>query len=193
MSPGTLRSLALAVALGTLLGLASALVAVRGVALGGDVRNGPWSTSLETGSTEAGLYTRARVAVGGLLALDPRETVYFSTATDEQGTPLHGQCDYRVEGRALAARWWSITAYGPDHFLIPNPADRYSFSKTTLPMDTEERFVVRVSSREKPGAWLPVAAGDSFSLTIRLYNPDPSVYEAPSRTELPRVVIEGCP
>ena len=138
------------------------------------------------------MYTRARVAVGGLLALDKKETIYFDASTDDEGQPLRGECDYRIEGRDLLARWWSLTAYGSDHFLIPDERGRYSFSKTTTPMDRDGRFALRVSAFEQPGAWLPTVAGDRFYLTIRLYNPDPSIQEDPTATELPRIVRERC-
>ena len=52
-----------------ILGAGSALFVIRGFGLGGDIAVGPWVTSLTIGSTQADPYTRARVAVAGLLAL----------------------------------------------------------------------------------------------------------------------------
>src|SRR5678815_316989 len=116
----------LVLGIGTLLGLgATWLTVIRGVAMGGAVSNGPWRTSLEAGSREGGMYLRAGIAVHGLLALNRSETVYYTATTDSSGIALDGRCTYRVRGRDPKSRWWSITAYGPDDYLIPNTAHRY--------------------------------------------------------------------
>lgn len=190
--------LVLAIGAAIVLGLGSAWYAVRAGLSGGEIANGPWRTSLVTGSAEAGLHTRARVAVGGLLALAPSETVYWNADVDGQGEPLDARCDYRVEGEELPARWWSVTAYAADHFLIPNGAGRYSFSQTTLARSPGGPWTMRVSSEAKPSEatnLLPSGrTGDSgpFALTLRLYNPAPEVYERPATVALPRIVREAC-
>jgi len=177
------------------LGLGSAYQAVRSGLSGGEIANGPWRTSLLTGSQDADLYTRARVAVGGLLALAPSETVYWNADRDADGQPLDARCDYRVEGAELPARWWSITAYGADHYLIPNDAGRYSFSQTTLAREPGGPWTIEVSSEPRPGNWLPSglsSAAGPFALTLRLYNPAPEVYEQAATVALPRIAREGC-
>ena len=74
--------IAATIAIGIALGLAATWVtAIRGTMSGG-VSDGPWSTSLDTGSSESGLYLRARIAVHGLLALSREETVYYSALRD---------------------------------------------------------------------------------------------------------------
>ena len=178
------------------LGLGSAYFAVRGGLAAGDLQNGPWRTNLTTGSADADLYTRARVAVGGLLALAPSETIYFTAATDTEGTPLSARCDYRLEGGELPARWWSITAYAADHFLIPNDAGRYSISQTTVQLAAPGGdWAARVSTEPSAGNWLPSGRSGEraeFSLTLRLYNPAPSVAQNPAGMALPRLSREAC-
>ena len=187
--------LVLAIGAALVLGLGSAQQAVRAGLSGGQITNGPWRTSLLTGSPDADLYTRARVAVGGLLALAPSETVYWNADVDAAGAGLDARCDYRVEGGELPARWWSITAYGADHFLIPNEAGRYSFSQTTLAREPGGPWTVAVSTEPRTGNWLPSGKSGStgpFALTLRLYNPSPAVVEQPASVTLPRIVREGC-
>ena len=186
-----------AILLSIALGLASAARSVRAGFAGGEVSNGPWRTSFVTGSVDADLYTRARVAVGGLLALAPSETVYFTAPTDAEGFALDARCDYRVEGVELPARWWSLTLYGADQFLVPNEAGRFSFSQTTLAREPGGPWTMLVSSEPQPAApnWLPSGgpgASGPFSLTLRLYNPEPVVYEQPERVTLPRITRESC-
>lgn len=192
--PRLLR-IASAAALSIALGLASAILAVRAGLSGGEVSNGPWRTSFVTGSSDADLYTRARVAVGGLLALAPSETVYWNADLDSEGRALDAGCDYRVAGEELPARWWSVTGYGADHFLIANDAGRYSFSQTTLAREPGGPWSIEVSSEPREGNWLPsgrVGAQGPFALTLRLYDPEPPVYQQPASLALPRIVRGAC-
>jgi hypothetical protein len=182
--------------LALVLGLASAWWTIRSGLSGGEVANGPWRTSFLTGSSDADMYTRARVAVGGLLALAPSETVYWNADRDADGAPLDARCDYRVEGEELPARWWSLTAYGADHFLIPNEPGRFSFSQTTLARAPGGPWTIQVSSEPHAGNWLPsgrTGASGPFALTLRLYNPARAVTEQPEKLALPRIVREACP
>ncbi len=72
-------------------------------ALGGDhtVRAGAWTGSTLSGSTDADILTRARVAVTGLLALGREETMYFVAMQDDSGQKLKGAVP--LPGERLAA------------------------------------------------------------------------------------------
>jgi hypothetical protein len=190
--------LAGAAALSIALGLFSAYQAVRSGFAGGEISNGPWRSSFVTGSPDADLYTRARVAVGGLLALAPSETVYWTAERDGEGRPLDARCEYQVEGVELPARWWSVTLYGADQFLTENETGRYSFSQTTLTRPPSGPWSFLVSSEAKPSEvmnWLPsgkAGATGPFSLTLRLYNPKPRVYQEPEQLALPSIERRAC-
>jgi hypothetical protein len=198
--PSPLR-LAGAAALSIVLGLFSAYLAVRSGFAGGEISNGPWRTSFVTGSRDADMYTRARVAVGGLLALAPFETVYWTAERDGAGQPLDARCDYQVAGVELPARWWSVTLYAADQFLTENETGRYSFSQTTLRRPPGGPWTMLVSSEPaeaKPSEvrnWLPSGkpgATGPFSLTLRLYNPKPLVYKEPEQLALPSIERGAC-
>lgn len=189
MSLGTWQW-AVVVLAGALLGLGSAFFAITSGR--GELRSGVWVTSLTYGSAEADVYTRARVALFGLLALSREQAVYYTAARDSSGERLSGDCTYVVTGRDLDARWWSITAYGPDSHLIPNDANIYSYSRTTVAREADGSFVIRVSAERQPGNWLPVRRGERFDMTARFYNPDVSVLEEPAAVRLPTVVRETC-
>lgn len=180
------------VVLAVALGLGSAVLMLRTGKMGDDVAVGPWRASLAAGSASADMYTRARVALYGLLALDKKETLYYTASTDDAGETLSGNCTYVVTGNDLATRWWSVTAYGPDSFLIPNEAGIYSFSKTTVKREADGRYIVRVSADRQEGNWLPVRQGERFDMTARFYNPDASVYAAPGAAKLPTIAKESC-
>jgi len=177
---------------GTALGLfVTWLTVVRGGGMGGDTVNGPWRTSLLTGSTQSGAALRASVALHGLLALNRSETIYYTAVTDSAGDALDGRCTYRVTGRDPPARWWSITAYGADDYLIATPSELYSVSKNSIVRRPDGSFIVTVL--RNAGSVDQIAVGDGrFSLTLRLYNPAPSVAADPTHVALPTIEKAGC-
>jgi hypothetical protein len=157
----------------------------------GVVRNGPWRHNPLAGSTAAGPYGRARLARFAPLALNASEAVYFVAQTDSDGNPFRCEHSYRVEGRPPEGRWWSVTAYAADGFLMPNPADRWSFNSENVQSDADGGFVIHLSRKERSTNWLPLGVGETFLLALRVYNPEPSVRDHPATAELPRIVREG--
>ena len=155
------------------------------------VSDGPWKTSLTAGSAQSDPYKRAFVAVHGLFALNRSETVYYTATADSDGHVLDGDCRYEIAGRDPDARWWSITAYGPDDYLIPNPAHRYSVSKTAIARGGGGDYAVQVGGDAGGDNWIPVGVG-RFSLTLRLYNPGRSILLDPAHAVLPALKKVSC-
>ncbi len=158
------------------------------------VHNGPWRTSADTGSVDADPWTRAAVAMAGLYALSRREAVYFTAFSDSDGEPLRGECDYLVSGVTPDARWWSLTAYGADHFLVPNAADHYAVNAGNLPSAGSGRIELALSAVGDPDRadLLPIPADGAFSLTLRLYNPPEALATQLASVALPQVRRGDC-
>ena len=159
---------------------------------------GPWRASALAGSTDADIYTRARVAVGGLLALNRNETMYYVATTDTAGATLRSRCSYRISARPPPARWWSVTAYADDHFLFPNDERRYSLSGSQARLDAQGRFNLVTGPVRPAGAadtaWLPTPGDRGLTFTLRLYNPAPALAAAPATLEPPTIVAQApCP
>jgi hypothetical protein len=178
------------------LGLGTAWWSVRGLAQSG-VDAGPWRASLLAGSADADAYTRARVAVGGLLALNRDETLYYVAATDSQGRPLRSRCAYRVSGLPPPGRWWSVTAYADDFFLFPDAQQRYSLNGASAKLDGQGRFAL-VSAPQAPAGsgdpWLPTPGDRGLLFTLRVYNPAASLQADPASLVPPRIQRLGaCP
>ncbi|MFP4003932.1 MAG: DUF1214 domain-containing protein [Alphaproteobacteria bacterium] len=184
--------LVLSVAIAIVIGGGSALLFAERIFQSRMIENGPWRTSLLAGSPQADLYTRAAVAQSGLLALNNSEAIYFIATTDNEGEPLRGRCNYVVTGGSLPARWWSVTAYGSDYFLIENAKNRFSFTGRELLGTGGGRFALSVSALRKPEPWLPAGERGRFSLLLRLYDPEPAVVERPASAPLPAIEEEGC-
>lgn len=156
------------------------------------LRNGPWRTSLTTGAAAANPYERAAVAIAGLYALAREETVYYTAFEDSGGRTLDARCEYELAGRPLPARWWSVTMYGADHYLVDNAAGIYSRHAANLAAAGDGSYVVAISPRPQPANWLPAPAQGAFSVTLRLYNPGREVYDRPQTVALPEIRRKDC-
>ena len=184
--------LILALVLATLIGLGSAYYSVRNFAgESSATTNGPWATDLTTGGANADMYTRTRVALFGLLALNKSETIYYTARTDSAGEALDGKCSYRIEGRDPDARWWSFTVFGNDSFLIDNPGKKYSVSQNSVVRSAEGAFVIRLSTSPEEQNWIATSP-EGFDVTLRLYNPGPTVLKDPASVALPSITKEAC-
>lgn len=153
------------------------------------VKNGPWITNAAYGDKDAPLLLKIGVARRGLLALAKEETIYFTAREDSEGRPLRGECFYYVAGEVPQARWWSFTMYAGDDFLVDNPPDIYSI--VPYPNQTDVEFIVGLTPPPDNTQWLPSARGQ-ISITVRMYSPEPSVYEALATTPLPFISRGDC-
>jgi len=172
------------------LGAGSAYLAITYLGDAGWVKNGAWKTNLTLGSEEAGMYTRAYVALHALLSLRRSQTIYYYAEIDDLGNPLTSDCVFRIEGEPLNARWWSITAYGDDQFLIPNEEGRYSFNQG---ISNTGGYVIYLSRMPQEGNWLPTGDEKRLFLCLRLYNPADEYYDHPEAVKLPRIIRKECP
>jgi hypothetical protein len=178
--------------IGAVLGLGATLLFAMHGTLPGGVSDGPWKTNLLIGSSGGDMKTRAAVALHGLLALNRSETIYYTAAADSDGNRLDGRCTYLIAGRDPPTRWWSITAYAADDYLIPNPAHRYSVSKNSVTHNASGEFVATASSKPASHDWIALA-NSAFTLTLRLYNPTPDVAKDPTHVALPSIKKVSCP
>ena len=137
-----------------LMGIGSALALIYHPPAMPGVKNPPWVTNLKVGSPDAGMYVRAVVARVGLFALNKTETIYYTAYEDQDGNRLRANCDYSITGKDIPARWWSITLYGADNFLVPNEQRIYSYNMTNLKRKPDGSFAISVSQSSKPGNWL---------------------------------------
>lgn len=150
-------------------------------------QNGPWKYNALVGGVAANPYIRAMIAITGLLALNQTEAIYLLAQKDSEGNPLRADHTYRVEGEALDSRWWSLTAYGPDGFLIPNDQDRYSYNSVNVIWLENSRFMIHLSRSPQQGNWIPLGNVKSFDLLLRLYNPNPALAESILTARLPKI------
>lgn len=149
-------------------------------------RNGSWWFSKSITSGEDKLMT-AQITAFALFALPPEEAVYLLARKDENNVLFNGSEQYTITGNihTLKARYWSITAYGKDLFLIPNKADRYSINGSTVQTDSLGNFTIHVASQKETTNWLPVAEGKRFNLILRLYQGEKEWIDELGKAKLP--------
>jgi hypothetical protein len=178
--------------IGVIAGFGFAVHGVRAGALGSGVAIGPWTTGTDFGSAEASAETRAVVALRGLLALPASEARYYTAATDDAGQPLSGHCSYRISGGPLPARWWSLTVYDGEGYLVKNDEQVYSLESAALGADEQVRWNVAVAPDRQVGHWLPSGGIDHVELTLRTYLPADGGTGNLARNQLPAITREAC-
>ncbi len=134
---------------------------------------GNWQTvNKDKDLNTADLLTIAQVAVYGPYALTKKEVIYVSTSTDSEGNELDPKADYIISGKNLDAKYWSITAYEENGFLIKNPISKYSYNLENVKYDTDNiSYKINLSGTEKKENWLPTNDAKKITLIIRLYLP----------------------
>lgn len=182
----------LCIALGIGSGAAGAVVQLRNADMGRGIVNGPWTANTDNGTADASALSRARVALYGLLALPAKEAMYFVARSDSDGAPLDGKCSYSVSGGELDARWWSITLYRDEGWLVKNDANRWSVGGTAPLRDASGKWRFTVSPERVDGVWLPTGRTPQFDLTLRAYHPRGALLNDPARATLPVIKKERC-
>jgi hypothetical protein len=173
-------------------GAAYAVQQVRSGLNDGLVSNGPWETGKSFGTLDASTLTRAKVALSGLLALPAKEAMYFTATRDSDGRKLDGRCTYDVRGGTLDGRWWSVTLYEGEGWLVKNAANRWSIPASSVTTDAQGRWSFTVSPDAQSGSWLPTGSVKAFDLTLRLYHPSAGIIKSPEKAQLPIIDRKGC-
>jgi hypothetical protein len=123
---------------------------------------------------------RSVIAKFALGANTREETVYPAAFTDSRGRPLSGRHRYRVRfppgELPPVGAFWSLTMYGRDGFLHPNPLERYAIGDRTRGLRRGRDGSLTLLLQNRPPArrnranWLPAPRG-RFRLIMRLYEP----------------------
>tara|TARA_B100000686_G_scaffold84385_1_gene91214 strand:+ start:432 stop:1028 length:597 start_codon:yes stop_codon:yes gene_type:complete len=162
------------------------------------IENDIWRVLPSPGDPNRDIYTRAGVAQFGTFALKKPESAYFTATTDIEDEPLSGKCLYKLQGSDIESRWWSITAYASDGFLINNNEKQYSFNSENVDFDINGGFEIFFSSsndfiREVSNSnWLRVLEDDEFIITLRIYLPGEEFFSNLRRVNLPIIEKIKC-
>ena len=162
------------------------------------VKNDIWTILPSPGDPDRSIYTRALVAAAGTFASKKPEQAYYQTEIDIEDQPLKGNCLYRLSGEDIESRWWSITAYANDGFLIENTEKLYSYNSETINYNAnggfeiyflgDNDFISDVSNEN----WLRVNQDENFNVSLRIYYPGEEFFSNLRRVNLPIVEKVKC-
>ena len=185
--------IAMAVAIGTALGLgATAWLLDRRIDIAA-AHVGPWAAWPKAGTPDMDPYARAIYAQTGQIALVSAEGLLLEADTDESGTPLTGRCSYTIAGGLMAARFWTLSVATSAGTPIDNPASRSVFTSSDVLRRSDGTFSIEASSSARPGNWLPLSAEDRLTLALRLYDsPLGNTLAQLDRTALPSIRKVAC-
>jgi hypothetical protein len=143
------------------------------------VLNG-WTFNYNIGVWGNSYVRRAAIAIYGIAANPPEESIYPSCFVDQDGEPLYGSKNYTItftkNNLPPVDAFWSLTAYDREGFTVPNELERYSIgSRNPLVTSSDGSVTIYVQSKN-PGRslesnLLPVSDEGKFNLSLRLYLP----------------------
>lgn len=153
-------------------------------------RSGPWTMWYRSGQRDLDPYTRARQAKLGHLPISTQIAATWEARFDVDGRRLHSSCEYLLEAEPIEATWFSLAVFDDNGLLIPNTAERHSFTSQTIAANPDGSFFIVLAREARPGNWLPVGGAGRLSLMLTVIEPKPSVAE--SALVLPSIRRIGC-
>ncbi|KOX43664.1 hypothetical protein ADL19_27190 [Streptomyces purpurogeneiscleroticus] len=183
-----------ALALGALLGLASADWATSGGYPFGGVQVGAWTAWPRAGAANADPYTRAVNARRGEIPLAVGEGLLLTAAVDDAGQALDATCTYRIGGATPPARAWTITVAGRGPRDPGRAPLREGFTSNEVLRAPDGWFSIVLAPDVQPGNWLPSPrATGPVRLALRLYDtPVAASVGSLDRSSVPAVTRLGC-
>lgn len=183
-----------ALSLALVLGLGTVYWSVRDTFPLGRMQTQGWVAYPNLGSRTIDPYARAILARTGEIPLALGEGIALVAEVDGDGRPLDAACRYRIAGLTPAARYWTLTLYGPDGRPVRTPLERSGFTSSEVLRDAEGRFEIAIARMPQPGNWLQAPEAGRLRAILRLYDtPVAGSLSWLDPGSLPAVRREGCP
>ena len=158
-------------------------------ALGKQVNNWniPPRTYGRAGLNDDFLLRASLQCLGGIVANEPEEAVYYNTTKDGAGQSFDGTKHYTmhfVPGQSPKVEaFWSITMYDQTFNFSANPINRYAIGDRTqgLMKDADGGLTIYIQNDspgdKKESNWLPSTSSGAFLMVMRTYIPGPEIVE----------------
>ena len=162
------------------------------------IKNDNWQILPSPGDKDRDIYTRANVAMRGTFALSKPEAAYFHAFNDIEDVKLIGNCTYNIIGDDIESRWWSITVYNEDGYLVENDEKIYALNSETVDFNFEGGFEIFLTSEDNfiseisEKNWIRVPNDEHFSVTLRIYLPGEEYFSKLKRVDLPKIEKLRC-
>lgn len=159
----------------------------------GAINAGVWTAWPFAGGADTDPYTMARAARDGTIPLGVTEGLAFEADEDSRGRPLNLSCDYRIAGLTPPARLWTLAIYRPGGELIRDRDGKVAATHSgKLLRFADGSFRIQISSRPRPGNWLPVAGTGRFYFVLRVYDTPVTSTSGLATPRMPEIVREDC-
>lgn len=149
----------------------------------GRIQDRGWVYFYHTGVYGADYLNRSAVAKFSLGSPLPQDVVTIKAERDSNGMLLNGSNHYELritpQDLPVSATHWTLTVYDAMESPFRGKVPKIISSRSKLHRSADGSLRVVIQSRPPVpalnGNWLAVAAGQSFILNMRLYNPGPEV------------------
>lgn len=173
-----------------ILGIGSSFYAIDSGTRLTTLRAGPWVMWTQAATRDIDPYTRAHYAKDGSLPISTSIAATWEARYDIDGRRLHSSCEYLIESDPIDSTWFNIAVYDDKGLLIPNAADRYSFTSQSIAYNPDGSFFIVLARDARPGNWLPVGGAGRLTLLLTVLEPRTAVAE--SMRQLPTIRRIGC-
>lgn len=139
--------------------------------------------------------TRAAIAMAGLGANPPEDSVYAFAYVDGDGKPLNAAARYTItfgkDGMPPVRAFWSVTLYDSAGFPVENALQRHAIGdKDALKPNGDGTTTLYVQAGspgpELESNWLPAPGQGPFNLILRAYYPSQAILSG--QWQMPPVV-----
>lgn len=146
-----------------------------------------WQMNTDTMGVYGNAYLkRAIVAMVGLGANQPEDSIYPLCVADAAGQPLTGDRRYELHFKKdelpPADAFWSVTMYDAEGYQVANELNRFAIGdRDALKYNDDGSLTISIQ-HENPGAdrvsnWLPSPASGRIGVTMRVYAPRPEALD----------------
>ena len=159
----------------------------------GAIQIGSWIAYPTAGTPDADPYSIARRARDAELPLGQAEGLPFYAKTDAEGRTLSGRCNYRLVGKAPAARFWTI--YPADQALVAISTSTYRngvLHSRQLLRAPDGSFTISIGPDPQPGNWIGVSAPGPVVFVLTLYDTQIASAVTSAGQDFPSIVRIDC-
>ena len=180
------------VMLGTALGLGATAIAINRDFPFGGITSGPWIAHPTIGAPAIDPYARAILARTAFVPVGADEGIAFHAATDTEGRPLLGNCEYRLDSADPSSRFWTLGFFDRRGAPVDTVAGRRVLTSQDV-LRIDGRVPVVIAADVRDGNWLPGPQTGPFTLVYTLYEPIGGTGSAAAfEAGLPDIRRTGC-
>lgn len=188
-----INNIIIVVAIGLILGSASAWYSIqRDQGIGG-IQAGSWTAWPFAGGAAADPYTMAKVSRDGTIPLGATEGLSFEATHDDENKTLLRNCNYVISGITPPSKLWTLSAYSNSGQPIkPSAGGLAAIHSANLLRFGDGSFRISISKNPRQGNWIGITGKGKFYLVFRIYDTPVSTTTGSSTPTMPKIINQGC-